>query len=239
MRSTEIVTAFWNDVWNAHDADALGRFAADDIVIEAGGQKISGIDDVERWVQQFLDHVNDLHINPLESFQNEDGTRVTSRWVLTGTNNGILGTEPNGKPIAMTGKPSGLWPTASCSTVGSNRPRSSCTTRYSRSNTLCGHDSGGGPWRRARAPYPPSSARRTPRPNRSPPAPATLSMASRSTTASATRTRTRTPSPVCRASTWTSNSVSASAWADHRPGTKKAAPDFSETASYLLLLLSG
>jgi hypothetical protein len=31
------------------------------------------------------------------------GTRVTSRWVLTGTNNGTLGTEPNSKPIAMTG----------------------------------------------------------------------------------------------------------------------------------------
>ncbi len=33
----------------------------------------------------------------------KDGTRVTSRWVLTGSNNGILDTEPNGKPIAMTG----------------------------------------------------------------------------------------------------------------------------------------
>jgi hypothetical protein len=28
---------------------------------------------------------------------------VTSRWVLTGTNNGIFGTEPSSKPIAMTG----------------------------------------------------------------------------------------------------------------------------------------
>ena len=110
MRSTEIVRAFWDDVWNAHEADALGRFAAADIVIEAGGQKISGIDDVEHWVQQFLDHVNDLHINPLESFQNEDGTRVTSRWLLTGTNNGILGTEPNGKPVAMTG--TAVWSVA-------------------------------------------------------------------------------------------------------------------------------
>lgn len=110
MRSTEIVRAFWDAVWNAHEADALGRFAADDIVIEAGGQKISGIDDVEHWVQQFLDHVNDLHINPLESFQNEDGTRVTSRWLLTGTNNGILGTEPNGKPVAMTG--TAVWSVA-------------------------------------------------------------------------------------------------------------------------------
>lgn len=76
---------------------------ADDIVIEAGGQEISGKDNVRNWEQEFLDHVNDLHVDTVETFQNEDGTRVTSRWVVTGTNNGILGTEPNGNPIALTG----------------------------------------------------------------------------------------------------------------------------------------
>jgi len=103
MRSTEIVTAFWEDVWNAHEPDAVDRFVADDVVVEAGGKEISGKDNVKDWVRGFLDHVNELHVDTLETFQNEDGTRVTSRWVLTGTNNGILGTEPNGKPIALTG----------------------------------------------------------------------------------------------------------------------------------------
>ena len=98
MGSMEIVTAFWEDVWNAHEPDAVDRFVADDVVIEAGGQEIAGKNGVKDWVKEFLDHVNDL-----ETFQSEDGTRVTSRWVLTGTNNGILGTEPDGKPIAMTG----------------------------------------------------------------------------------------------------------------------------------------
>ena len=103
MRSTAIVEAFWDNVWNAHDPDAVGRFVADDIVIEAGGQEISGIGNIENWIREFLDHVNDLRVDTIETFQNDDGTRVTSRWVLTGTNNGILGTEPNGRPIAMTG----------------------------------------------------------------------------------------------------------------------------------------
>jgi steroid delta-isomerase-like uncharacterized protein len=103
MRSTEIVRAFWDDVWNAHESDAVDRFVADDVVIEAGGQEISGKDNVKNWVKEFLDHVDDLHVDTIETFQNEDGTRVTSRWVLTGTNNGILGTEPNGKPVWMTG----------------------------------------------------------------------------------------------------------------------------------------
>ena len=103
MRSTEIVNAFWDEVWNAHAPDAVEKFVTDDIVVEAGGQKMSGKADVKNWVKDFVDHVDDLHVETIEAFQNEDGTRVTSRWVLTGSNKGILGTEPNGKPIAMTG----------------------------------------------------------------------------------------------------------------------------------------
>ena len=77
---------------------------ADDVVIEAGGQQITGKDDVKNWVKEFHDHVKDLHVDTIETFQNDDGTRVTSRWVLTGTNNGVLlALRPNGKPIAMTG----------------------------------------------------------------------------------------------------------------------------------------
>jgi steroid delta-isomerase-like uncharacterized protein len=103
MRPTEIVIAFWDDVWNAHQPDAVDGLVADDIVVEAGGQEISGKDNVKDWVQGFLDRVNDLHVDNIEAFQNDDGTRVASRWVLTGSNNGVLGTEPNGKPIAITG----------------------------------------------------------------------------------------------------------------------------------------
>src|ERR1700752_5353881 len=103
MRSTEIVTAFWDEVWNAHEPDAVERFVADDVVIEAGGQEIAGKDNIKKWVKEFLDHRNGLPGDPKEKFQNDDRPRVPSRWVLTGTNNGILGTEPNSKPIAMTG----------------------------------------------------------------------------------------------------------------------------------------
>jgi steroid delta-isomerase-like uncharacterized protein len=139
MRSTEIVTAFWYEVWNAHEPDAVDRFMAEDVVIEAGGQEISGKNNVKNWVKEFLDHVNDLHVDTIENIQNDDGTRVTSRWVLTGTNNGILGTEPNGKPVAMTG--TAVWTVATecCSAAGLSRPRLSSTTRYSRSNPISDH----------------------------------------------------------------------------------------------------
>lgn len=103
MRSTEIVLAFWDEVWNAHDPDAVDRFVVDDVVLVSGGQEISGKENFKNWIREFLGNVNDLHLDAIETFQNEDGTRVTSRWVLTGTNNGFLGTEPDQQPIAMTG----------------------------------------------------------------------------------------------------------------------------------------
>jgi hypothetical protein len=31
-------------VWNAHDPDAVDRYVAEDVVIEAGGQEISGFE---------------------------------------------------------------------------------------------------------------------------------------------------------------------------------------------------
>ncbi len=103
MRPTEIVIAFWDEVWNAHDPDAVDRFVVDDVVVVSGGQEISGEEDFKNWIKGFLEKVNDLHVDAIETFQNEDGTRVTSRWVLTGTNNGILSTASDQAPIAMTG----------------------------------------------------------------------------------------------------------------------------------------
>ena len=103
MKSIEKVLKYWDEVWNAHDPDAVDRFVADDVVIVSGGNEISGREDLKNWVRLILDKVNDLHVDAIETFQNDDGSRVTSRWVLTGLNNGILGTEPDRQPIGMTG----------------------------------------------------------------------------------------------------------------------------------------
>jgi hypothetical protein len=39
----------------------------------------------------------------IESFQNADGSRVASHWLLTGSNNGFGGTAPDQQEIKMTG----------------------------------------------------------------------------------------------------------------------------------------
>lgn len=101
--SVDTVHAFWNEVWNAHDPAAVDRFVVEDFVIVSGGETITGRDNFKKWIAAFLAQINDLHLEVLESFQNADGSRVASRWLLTGTNNGFAGTAPNGQQISMTG----------------------------------------------------------------------------------------------------------------------------------------
>jgi steroid delta-isomerase-like uncharacterized protein len=103
MNSVQIVEAFWAQVWNAHDPAAVDRFVVEDFVIVTGGVRITGRENFKRWIQDFLDAVTDLHLEVIESFQNEDGSRVASRWLLTGRNNGLLGTAADQHDIAMTG----------------------------------------------------------------------------------------------------------------------------------------
>lgn len=101
--SVDIVHAFWEQVWNAHDADAVDRFVVDDFVIVTGGEAISGRENFKKWIEGFLSKINGLHLEVVESFQNAGGSRVASRWILTGKNNGFAGTTPDQQDIKMTG----------------------------------------------------------------------------------------------------------------------------------------
>ena len=103
MKSTERVLRFFDEVWNAHDLDAVDKFVRDDVVLATGRQESFGKENLKNWIKGFFDTVNDLEVDAGETFQNQDGTRVTSRWVLMGTNNGFLGTPPNGEKIAVSG----------------------------------------------------------------------------------------------------------------------------------------
>ena len=51
--------------------------------------------------------INDLDFEVLETFQNEDGSRVASLWRVTGKNNGMMGTVPDQQPISLTG--TAIW----------------------------------------------------------------------------------------------------------------------------------
>jgi hypothetical protein len=102
--AVDIVLRFFSEVWQSpHNPDAIDELVTEDFVITTGGTEIHGRQAFKEWVRAFLATVHDLELEPVESFQSADGSRVASRWVLTGRNNGFAGTEPDGRAIHMTG----------------------------------------------------------------------------------------------------------------------------------------
>src|SRR6516225_2705628 len=103
MNSVKIVEDFWAAVWKARNPDAIDKYVVDHFVITTGGIDIYTKDRFKEWVQQFLEKINDLEFEVVETFQNEDGSRVASRWRIRGKNNGRLGTPPDHQPISYAG----------------------------------------------------------------------------------------------------------------------------------------
>jgi hypothetical protein len=102
--SVAAVENFWREVWQApQNPDAIDRLVAEDFAITSGGHEIQGREAFKNWVLQFRKKIIDLEFEIIETFQNEEGSRVASRWRVTGKNNGLLGTAPNHEPISMAG----------------------------------------------------------------------------------------------------------------------------------------
>jgi hypothetical protein len=102
--SVQIVERFWAEVWKCpHNPEAIDTLVHEDFTISSGGTDIHGREDFKAWVKAFQAQVDDFGFHVVETFQNHDGSRVASRWRVTGRNNGIMGTEPNGVAFEMTG----------------------------------------------------------------------------------------------------------------------------------------
>jgi predicted ester cyclase len=78
-------------------------YVVDDFVITTGGVNIKSKQKFREWLPAFMEKINDLQFGILETFQNADGSRVASRWRITGKNNGLLGTTPDQRPVSFSG----------------------------------------------------------------------------------------------------------------------------------------
>jgi SnoaL-like polyketide cyclase len=103
VNSVKIVEEFWKRVWKARNPAAIDDFVVDDFVITTGGVDIVSKAKFKEWASAFMARINDLQFEVIETFQNEDGRRVASRWRITGKNNGMLDTPPDQQPISFTG----------------------------------------------------------------------------------------------------------------------------------------
>jgi hypothetical protein len=100
----DIVHNFWREVWqSSQDLGAIDRLVAEDLMIVSGGMEVRSRAEFKKWVKDFQSRINDLEFEVIERFQNQAGTRVGSRWRVTGRNNGIMGVEPDQAPITMVG----------------------------------------------------------------------------------------------------------------------------------------
>jgi CubicO group peptidase (beta-lactamase class C family) len=90
-RAIALATQFLNRVWGpAHDLDAIDELMAEDYRIWSGGKLVSGRSAFKDWVRKFQSIYGNAHTEIQETFANEKGDRVVSRWFNTGVNTGCL-----------------------------------------------------------------------------------------------------------------------------------------------------
>ena len=103
VTSIALVESFWEQVWAAHNPEAIHRFVTEDFIFTTAGVEVAGPEDFKAWVAGFQSRISDLSWETIETFSNLDGSRVASRFRITGKNNGIFGLPANRKPLAITG----------------------------------------------------------------------------------------------------------------------------------------
>ncbi|MGF1453835.1 MAG: ester cyclase [Alphaproteobacteria bacterium] len=96
------VEAFWAEVWNRGQIDAIDRLMSEDFVIHSAGRTIGPRDAFKAWVASFFDNISGLSLDVQDIMT--DGRTVVTRWRCTGTLTGTMfGIEGTGQPIQFTG----------------------------------------------------------------------------------------------------------------------------------------
>ena len=104
LSPVEKVLCLWNNVWSyPYNLDLIDELMVEDFIITNAGKEIRGRDNFKQWVVSFLGVLNNCHLENIDIFESKDGSKVVSRWKLTGFNNGLMGLEPDQQPISMTG----------------------------------------------------------------------------------------------------------------------------------------
>lgn len=86
----EVIRKFVEEVWNAHNAEAVDKFASSDYVDHDPfhDEPVKGPDGLKKLITGYLNAFSDVHIAIDELLA--DGNQVTMRWTGTGTHDGEL-----------------------------------------------------------------------------------------------------------------------------------------------------
>ena len=103
-KGEELLTEFWAKVWNPpYDLDTIDRLCTQDFVITNAGTDIVGQAAFKEWIKAFTSKIREPRLVSHDMFSSVDGTRVVSRWTLTGFNQGMFGTPADDRPVQFTG----------------------------------------------------------------------------------------------------------------------------------------
>jgi len=100
----KLVAELWANVYNLpQDLGAIDRVCAEDVILTSSGTDIRGREAFKKWAATFSARIKDIRLENNDMFTSADGTRVVSRWTVTGINAGMFGTPADGKPVRFTG----------------------------------------------------------------------------------------------------------------------------------------
>jgi steroid delta-isomerase-like uncharacterized protein len=103
-KAEELLAEFWAKVWNPpYDLDTVDRLCTEDLVITNAGTDIVGRTAFKEWIKAFTSKIQELRLVSDDMFSSTDGTRVVSRWTVTGFNRGMFGTPADDRPVQFTG----------------------------------------------------------------------------------------------------------------------------------------
>ncbi len=100
-----LAVAFLSRVWRGedNDLDAIDALMSEDYQLHSAGRTIAGRAAFKAWVAEFQTRLLEAKNDILEVFSDASGERVVVRWLCSGRNNGMFGSEPDGRPVAFTG----------------------------------------------------------------------------------------------------------------------------------------
>src|SRR5580693_5111967 len=103
-KGEELLTEFWAKVWNPpYDLNTIDRLCTEDFIITIAGTDIVGPAAFKEWIKASTTKIREPRLVSHDMFSSVDGSRVVSRWTVTGFNRGMFGTPADDRPVQFTG----------------------------------------------------------------------------------------------------------------------------------------
>jgi steroid delta-isomerase-like uncharacterized protein len=98
----QLVSRFWEEIWNRGDLDAADRLVSADFVLHLPAMQMRGPAGLKQWASLIRAGLPDVKFTIAQALA--DGDSVVTRWTATGTHTGnLLGIPPTDKAVTMSG----------------------------------------------------------------------------------------------------------------------------------------